>query len=101
MAMTPEGKVKKNIKDVLNMRGIVYCMPATYGLGCSGVSDFIACYKGQFLSIEAKAGKGTTTALQDKWLERVSAAGGWSMVVYEGGVGILEQTLDMIERTHE
>jgi len=31
----------------------------------------------------------------------VSAAGGWAMVVHEGGIGILEQTLDMIERTHE
>ena len=97
MAMTPEGKVKKNIKDVLNMRGIVYCMPATYGLGCSGVSDFIACYKGQFLSIEAKSGKGTTTALQDKWLERVKTAGGKAIVVNGDNLEELKDMLIEIE----
>lgn len=101
MAATPEGKVKKQIKDILNKRGVVYCMPATYGLGCSGVSDFVACYKGQFISIEAKAGKGKTTALQDKWLERVSEAGGWALVVYEGGMDMLEHTLGIIENKYE
>ena len=97
MAMTPESRIKKLIKLILTERGVVYCMPATYGLGCSGVSDFVACHRGVFISIEAKAGKGTTTALQDKWLERIRTAGGKAIVVNGDNLEELKDMLIEIE----
>ena len=97
MASTPEKKVKEKIKQILKARGAVYCMPATGGFGKSGVSDFIVCYKGYFIAIEAKAGKGTTTALQDKWLNEVSEAGGISLVINEGNIDEVGFLLDSID----
>ena len=97
MASTPEKKVKEKIKQILKARGAVYCMPATGGFGKSGVSDFIVCYKGYFIAIEAKAGKGTTTALQDKWLNEVSEAGGISLIINEGNIDEVGFLLDSID----
>ena len=93
MASTPEKKVKEKIKQILKARGAVYCMPMGTGYGSAGVSDFIVCYKGYFIAIEAKAGKGTTTALQDKWLAEVSEAGGISLVINENNMDDLELLL--------
>jgi Holliday junction resolvase len=53
-----------------------------YELGKLGIPDIIACVNGYFLAIECKAGKGKTTALQDRELENIRAAGGVTMVVY-------------------
>lgn len=97
MALTPEAKVKKDIKKILDDRGAVYCMPATGGYGKSGVSDFLVCYNGRFISIEAKAGDGKTTALQDKWLGRVALAKGWPLVVREDNINTLVLVLDYIK----
>lgn len=83
MARTPEGRVKKAIRQWLQERDIYYCMPQGTGYGQNGVPDFICCWDGQFLAIEAKAkGKrSTTTKLQDLHLELIAQAGGWSIVV--------------------
>ena len=96
MAQTPEGKVKDQIKKILKEYGAVYCMPATGGFGKSGVSDFIVCYKGYFIAIEAKAGKGTTTALQDKWLAEVARERGFSLVINENNIEKITELLDNI-----
>ena len=97
MASTPEKKVKEKIKQILKARGAVYCMPMGTGYGSAGVSDFIVCYKGYFIAIEAKAGKGTTTALQDKWLNEVSEAGGISLIINEGNIDEVGFLLDSID----
>ena len=97
MASTPEKKVKEKIKQILKARGAVYCMPMGTGYGSAGVSDFIVCYKGYFIAIEAKAGKGKTTALQDKWLKEVYDAGGYARIIREeniDGVGFLLDSID-------
>ena len=94
MASTPEKKVKEKIKQILKARGAVYCMPMGTGYGSAGVSDFIVCDGGHFIAIEAKAGKGTTTALQDKWLAEVEDSGGKSLVINENNVGELNQILE-------
>ena len=91
-----ESWVKDQIKKILKEYGAVYCMPATGGFGKSGVSDFLICYKGWFISVEAKAGKGTTTALQDKWLEDIHEAGGLCLVVNEDNLGDLRDLLNDI-----
>lgn len=97
MAMTPEGRVKKAIKDIFKRRGAVYCMPATGGFGKSGVSDFLACYKGQFISIEAKAGNNEPTSLQEQWLTDVHNAGGWTRVINEDNIDAVEEILNAID----
>ena len=81
MASTPEAKVKAKIKAILKAHNVYYAMPIGTGYGSSGVPDFLCCVNGQFLAIEAKAGKGKTTALQDKNLRNIEAAGGRALVV--------------------
>jgi hypothetical protein len=82
MAMTPEGKVKHAIKAYLKSVGAWYCMPATGGYGKSGVPDFICCWRGKFIAIEAKApGKArNTTELQDREIVAIHKAGGRAVV---------------------
>jgi hypothetical protein len=97
--MTPEAKVKAKIKAILKAHGAYYAMPIGTGLGNSGVPDFIVCHGGRFLGIEAKAGKGKTTALQDKHLREIDKAGGWTLVINEESLEleVLEAILGNME----
>ena len=95
--MTPEGKVKKKVKALLDEHGVYYFMPATAGYGRSGVPDIVACYKGKFIGIECKAGKGVPTALQLRELRFIEEAGGISMVVREDTTSLLEQVMTEID----
>ena len=81
MAQTPEAKVKAKIKAILKEEGVYYVMPIGTGYGNSGVPDFLCCVSGRFLAIEAKAGKGQTTALQEKNLREIQDAGGVTLVI--------------------
>jgi len=95
MAAKPEVKVKKQIKALLEKHGAYYFTPVTSGFGSSGVPDFIACIKGKFVGIEAKAGKGKPTALQDKNLMDIMNSGGIAIVVNEHGLEDLSLLLDV------
>jgi len=86
MAMTPEKKVKQRAVAQLKAMGAYYFYPATGGYGSSGVPDIVCCYQGRFIGIECKAGKGKTTALQDKNLHEIRTAGGTALVVNEENV---------------
>ena len=100
MASTPEAKVKKQIRAILDEYGAYYAMPIGSGYGNSGVPDFLVCYKGWFIGIEAKAGKGKTTALQDMNLAKITRAGGLTLVINEfnlQGINNLLDTLTDIE----
>lgn len=83
MAKTPEAKVKDAIKKVLDAFGIWYFMPIGGPFTVHGIPDFICCWKGQFLAIEAKApGKLTTTTVhQVRKIGEINAHGGWAIVV--------------------
>lgn len=83
MAMTPEGKVKADVKEFLKARHIWYCMPIGSGFGNSGVPDFLCCHNGRFVAIETKAlGKrANTTVLQDKQIMGIHQSGGVAVVV--------------------
>ena len=83
MAMTPEAKVKRRVKEILATYGAYHFPPATGGYGKSGIPDIVGCYKGYFFAIECKAGKGKTTALQDMQLQAIRDAGGVAIVVNE------------------
>ena len=93
MATTPEGKVKAAVRKVLDRLGIYYFMPPGMGLGRSGIPDIIGCYKGRFVAIECKAGKGKTTALQERELIAICNAGGFTFVVNETCLDELEERL--------
>ena len=91
MAATPESKVKAKIKAILKKHDIYYAMPIGTGYGNSGVPDFLCCLNGKFFAIEAKAGKGTTTALQEKNLKNIIESGGDAWVVNETNLVHLEE----------
>jgi len=93
MASTPEAKVKEKIKKILKEHGVYYAMPMGTGYGNSGVPDFLCCIKGRFLAIEAKAGKGIPTALQEKNLRDIKVAGGIALVVNENNIEELKTWL--------
>jgi len=86
MANTPEAKVKKQIRKILDTTRCYYAMPVGSGFGNSGVPDFLVCHDGTFVGIEAKAGKGKTTALQENNLKRIRDAGGVAVVVNEANI---------------
>ena len=94
MAMTPEAKVKKQIRTILDRVGAYYSMPIGSGFGNAGTPDFLVCHKGLFIGIEAKAGRGKPTALQEHNLKRIMEAGGEAMIVNEKNVDTLEELLN-------
>jgi len=98
MATTPEAKVKAKIKAILKAHNVYYAMPIGTGYGNSGVPDFLCCVNGKFLAIEAKAGKGKTTALQDKNIKQIIASGGLAIVVNEDNIEELESLLKHVLR---
>jgi hypothetical protein len=101
--MTPEGKVKKVVVQQLKNVGAYYFFPATGGYGKSGVPDIVCCYRGLFFGLECKAGKNTTTPLQEKNLVEITAAGGVGVVINEdnmhGVVALLQQAIANKEYT--
>jgi len=100
MAMTPEAKVKKQVKAVLdefcaNNKGYYFFPPAN-GYGRQGIPDVICCIQGRFVAIECKAGKGMTTMLQDRELEHIREAGGLTFLINENNVDTLHAYLILI-----
>ena len=91
MARTPEGRVKDACVELLKRHSAYYFFPVMGGYGRSGIPDIIACYKGQFLAIECKAGYNKTTPLQDRELTAIHKAGGSAMIVREDTIDLLEQ----------
>jgi pantoate kinase len=88
---TPEAKVKTRIRKILDTTKAYYAMPIGTGYGNSGVPDFLVCHQGRFIGIEAKAGKGKTTALQEKHLADIRAAGGTTFVINETNLDQLKE----------
>lgn len=93
MSATPESKVKKRVREMLDALGIYHFMPPANGFGRAGIPDIIACMDGHFIAIECKAGKGTTTALQDRELDRIHNAGGTTYIARENNIDELQQIL--------
>ncbi len=83
MGMTPEGKVKKKVKEYLVSIGAWYYMPVSNGMGRVGCPDILVCYNGQFMAFETKApGKlKNTTPNQDREIAGINKAGGMAIVV--------------------
>lgn len=95
--MTPEAKVKKKVKEMLDQMGVYHFSPMQNGMGRAGIPDIIGCLDGQFLGIECKAGRGTTTALQERELTRIQNAGGYAFVVNEENINQLWEIKEWIQ----
>jgi len=83
---TPENKVKKQVKKILDDLGAYHFSPMMDGYGRSGVPDIIACYKGRFIGIECKAGDNKPTLLQLRNIEDIKRNQGLAIVVNEGNI---------------
>lgn len=97
MALTPERKVKNQCVEILKQHDAYHFFPASNGLGRAGIPDIIVCAHGYFVAIECKAGKGKTTALQDRELQRIRGAGGAALVINEGNLDHLKNVMIAID----
>lgn len=84
--VTPEGKVKQRVRELLEKHEAYFFFPATGGFGRSGVPDVVGCYRGCFFAVECKAGKGKTTALQERELRNIRKASGVAFVINENNL---------------
>ena len=83
MGMTPEGKVKKKVKEYLKEIGAWYYMPVSNGMGRVGCPDILVCYRGLFMAFETKApGKiKNVTANQQREIDDIRRVNGLAHVV--------------------
>lgn len=83
MALGPEGRVKRDVKNFLKGKGAWFYMPVQNGMGRVGIPDFICCWEGKFYAIETKApGKrDNATPNQLKEIDGIRLAGGVALVV--------------------
>ena len=95
--MTPEGKVKKQVKKILDDIGAYHFSPMSGGFGRSGVPDIIACYKGRFIGVECKAGKNEPTLLQKHNIKEIQRNQGLAIVVNEDNIEALLALVKEIE----
>ena len=94
MAITPEAKVKTAVKKLLDSLNIYHFMPPANGFGRAGIPDIVGCMDGHFIAIECKAGKGQTTALQDRELNNILNAGGTVFIAREHNLDDLKLLLE-------
>lgn len=95
---TPEYLLKRSIKDLLRTLGVFH-FSVLQGLGSyPGISDFLGCYQGRLLAIEAKAPHGKPSPAQTEFLRRVTEAGGIAILAYTiedviNGLGVQDRFL--------
>jgi hypothetical protein len=82
--MTPEGKIKKKLVEMLKHEKVWYFFPASNGLGRAGIPDVVCIVEGQFVGIECKADETKQlTALQLECGKQIRNAGGYWFLVYD------------------
>jgi hypothetical protein len=96
--MTPEGKVKKKVKAILDELKVYHFSPMQNGMGRAGIPDIVACHNGKFIGIECKAGNNKPTALQERELNRILNAGGEAFVINEENIEQLREELIWMNR---
>ena len=82
MSMTPEGKVKQDVKKALDAISAVWFMPPASTYGRAGISDIIACLGGRTICIETKARGRRPSPLQLRFLRDWAAHGATAMIVW-------------------
>lgn len=90
---TPEGKVKKQVRKLLeHYEGVYRFMPVQNGMGETTL-DFLCCFNGKFFAIETKAPGKHLTLRQQGIVEKMWAAGAKVFVV-DGDISELKDWLD-------
>lgn len=93
MAATPESLVKAKIHKIL-AKHEAYAVNYIGGMHANnGTPDILACVRGMFVGIEAKAGKNRPTDLQISNLRRIHEAGGCALVINEESIAHLDGIL--------
>ena len=91
--MTPEGKVKDQIKGWLKANGAYQFWPVQTGWGAATV-DALICVNGQYIGLETKApGITKPSPRQRVVMDAIEAAGGWAFCV-DSLDSFLEQYID-------
>lgn len=88
---TPEGKIKSRIKKLLNKYGAYTHMPVQNGMGAPSL-DFVCCYRGLYIAIEAKAPGKKPTKRQQRTMEKIRNAHGYAFLVHD------DETIELLER---
>ena len=98
--MTPEGKVKANLKRRLRaaFKDAYVFMPVQNGMGAPGL-DFYCCIHGMFVAIETKAPGKELTERQDITRQQILAAGG--LVFKVSCDAEAERAITTIKRIHQ
>jgi hypothetical protein len=81
--MTLEGKLKQQVKKVLDKHGVWYYMPVQNGMGVTGIPDFICCDNGRLVGIETKAPGKHPTPNQIRIGDQITGHGGVWFVVHD------------------
>ena len=89
--MTPEGKVKEQVKKLLKKYGVYWHMPVQNGMGAPSL-DLICCVRGRYLAIETKAPGKKPTPRQEVTMYEILKAGG-TVYVIDGDTAELEHFL--------
>jgi Holliday junction resolvase len=93
--MTPEGKVKRRVVEVLKKHEVWYFFPANNGFGKSGIPDIIAIVDGHFVGIEVKSATGKPTELQKICGRQIEEAGGtWLVVSNDVTLEVLDAVIE-------
>jgi hypothetical protein len=79
--MTPEGYIKKQIRDWLHEHGAYVFSPVQQGYGASTL-DILCCWEGKFVAIEVKAQGKKPTDRQLAIMAQIIAAGGIAIVAW-------------------
>jgi penicillin-binding protein-related factor A (putative recombinase) len=94
-----ESKIKDKIKKILKANNVFYFMPQSGIYGRAGIADFICCYNGYFVAIEAKSSTGKQRGLQALSEKQIKASMGVYLLVNDKNVDdlILLITRAMVE----
>lgn len=96
--MTPEGKVKKKVRELLadaRFQPVRAFWPVPGGYG-EGSVDVLVCVRGRFIAIEVKAEAGDKpTARQAQFMRDIEDAGGLSLLV--AGLENVKRLEDLLE----
>jgi hypothetical protein len=94
-ALTPEGKTKRKVVEVLKKHEVWYFFPANNGFGKSGIPDIIAIVDGHFVGIEVKSATGKPTELQKICGKQIEEAGGtWLVVSNDVTLEVLDAVIE-------
>lgn len=97
MTQTPEAKLKKSIRDVLDSRGAFWSNIQGGAFSKPGDPDIVVCYRGRYVAIEAKAPRGRQSEIQKLRQEQIEGAGG--VYILARTVEAVTSVLDAMDET--